>query len=249
VLKLSIDYYSAIARYHKPDDNGVTTQLSYEVNAAPSWQDYRQLVQRCSDAAEPLTSQLFACGFEAAILLVGAAFNAESGQKYPHRRLARPLEETEIQIISRIEKTILLEPDMERTVGLYVISPSQISEVLWFVAQTSWSMLILSKRQVFSSNAFLKKLYESVAPEHNKVFLQLDEHHLSQSICRYGDIVVRPRGAFDDKWRLIRFLYDGRNARLHQMVEQSIPKSHLTGLTHEAEIEMIQGEIHRAGDA
>ena len=195
-----------------PDDLGVELAArTYSAKLAPGSFDYRGLILECCKAAHPLTTTLFARGYQPWLMLVGAVFTSEKKRRYPNYSLAEPARNHDLIGDAFLEQTYR-KGDAERTAGIYLTKLAKFPDACWFLAQNTWSIIVLSRRNDFLSSANLEGLFRSAAFDDTGMpTTPLNWLALSIGVCPTDDIVVKTIGEFDDRERDLCFIYASRN--------------------------------------
>jgi hypothetical protein len=204
-MQISIDLLSE-GENLQPAAAGPLAVAKYIASATGWPTDYRGLVDACCDAARPLHDTLFANGYRAWLILIGAPLNAEKKARFPNYELARSARKKNLLEDAAMERIFPLAA-AERTVGLYLMHSERFCDGCEFLTHNSWAHIILSHREDFLSETNLERIYQSGGPDNGKLFSQVSWLTLSRAVCPLGDVVVTTNGAFDDRWREVHFVY------------------------------------------
>lgn len=194
---------------------GIKLAATSYIATARTWPtDYRGLVDGCCTAARPVTEALFAEGYSVWLVLIGAALDAGRRSRLRNYALANPAIKDNLIEDVAMERVFHLT-NAERTAGLYLMNAHKFRDGCQFLTHNLWAQIILSRRDEFLSEANLGLIYQSSVTDDNGISNpQINWQGLSVAVCPLGDIVVKTYGAFDDRWREIRFVYSPNKATM-----------------------------------
>jgi hypothetical protein len=174
----------------EPDAVVNLSTIEVVTTRAPDYHDYPELFRRIALVIRPLTDLLVIDGYKLRLFLVGAPLTTERRESVSYD-LARPARKCHL-ISGDFREKVYPSDDRHRSSGIYELQQDMLAESIQFVAESAWSLLIITKRGNFFAESNLDRLYGSATEGVSPLSLvALNWRRVAFEACSHGDIIIK----------------------------------------------------------
>ena len=185
--------------------------IEFEIETGSPYLDIKDVLKCLWEAARSEFQLLRNIGLSPFLFEMSATLTPERAVEVFGPRVIRSLRSKYTQMLGQ-GRGVEFRFEVGRFVkggALLPLSPERLLDAIIYSNMKTYSLIILSPRKDFCSEANLKQIFRLASIDFNgKLSNIVNEGLISALVCPLGDVVVKTHGEFDDTGRDLQFIFD-----------------------------------------